>query len=235
MFAECVHNIMNNYGLVTSLFIGGLVGSFTHCAGMCAPFVLAQTESGPVLQRPLKSLLLLYHLGRTTSYVGLGILTYSILNLAYLFSYEKSLITAPLLMTGGVLFLVSAFPVLSSVFPWAAKIRLPAGFISLNTKAAALFHRQDFLARYMLGVLLGFMPCGLVIAALMASATAQSLPQAIMAMVAFSIGTMPALMAIGICGKGLKQKFPKFSKRFSQAAMVVSSFWLFALAGMMIF
>lgn len=235
MFAECTHILMTNYGLITSLFLAGLVGSFTHCAGMCTPFVLAQSENGPLLQKPLNSLLLPYHLGRMTTYVGMGAVMHSIVNMAYLFSHEKALITAPLLMLAGVMFLVTVFPSWSSVFPWISKIRFPVALSFMSAKASRLFYRQDFLARYILGILLGFMPCGLVIAALMASATAHSLPQAVMAMTAFSIGTMPALMAIGLCGKGLKQKFPQFAKRFSQTAMVISSLWLFALAGMMIF
>lgn len=235
MFAECVNFLTAEHGLVASLFLGGLVGSFTHCAGMCAPFVLAQTQDGPFLSKPATSLLLPYHLGRMTTYVALGVLVYGVVNLAYLFSGARALITAPLLMISGVLFLVSAFPRLAPLFPWAGRLPFTALFDFINTKATGLFRGTGALSRYGLGVLLGFIPCGLVLAALMASATAHSLPQAALAMAAFAVGTMPSLVMIGLCGKGLKQKFPVLYQRFTTAAMVMSSLWLFTLAGMLIF
>lgn len=235
MFAECVHQLTASHGLVISLFLGGLVGSFTHCLGMCAPFVLAQTDHGPVLQKPAASLLLPYHLGRMTTYVALGAVTHSIVNLAYLFSPARAYITAPLLALAGVMFLISAFPSWRAVFPWAGRMSFFTYFSFICTNAGKLFRRPGSADRYLLGVLLGFMPCGLVMAALMASATASTLPQALIAMAAFSIATMPALMAVGLFGKSLSRQFPNFSQRFSQAAMVISSLWLFALAGMLIF
>lgn len=234
LFAECVHNLTTSHGLTISLFLGGLVGSFTHCAGMCAPFVLAQTGNGPALERPVASLLLPYHLGRMTTYVSLGVVMHSAVNLAYLFSGTRALITAPLLMLAGTLFLVSAFPSWSAVFPWAGKFSLPVDFGQMGSKLG-LFEKTGAGSRYLLGVLLGFMPCGLVVAALMGAATAQTSLQAAGAMAAFSVGTMPALMMIGFFGKSLKHRFPHLFQRFSQTAMVISSLWLFALAGMLIF
>jgi hypothetical protein len=235
VFFECVHSFTAQYGLIASLFLGGLVGSLTHCAMMCSPFVLAQSEAGPVLERPARSLLLPYHLGRMTTYIGLGVLFHSVVNLAYLFSGARVLISAPLLMLAGVLFLISVFPSLSSLFPWAKPLSLPSGFLAIGGRTSALMRSTSPLPRYGLGILLGFMPCGLVVAALMAAATAPSAAQAALAMAAFSIGTMPALMAIGVCGKSLKQRFPKQFRQLSQTAMVVSSLWLFALAGSLIF
>ncbi len=235
VFPECVHNVMFQHGLAVSLLLGGLVGSVTHCAGMCSPFVLAQVEDGPLLQKPSGSLLIPYHLGRMTTYVALGALFHSVINIAYLFSAAKVFITAPLLMIAGVLFLVSAFPPLSTLFPWTARIGIPVNLRLIDRMASPLFRQKGFLSRYMLGVLLGFMPCGLVLAALMASSTAPSLAQAVAAMAAFSIGTIPSLMAIGFFGRSFKHKFPTLSRRVSQTAMLVSSIWLFVLAGNMLF
>ena len=235
MFAECAHALTTHYGLTASLFIAGLVGSVTHCAGMCAPFVLAQTGNDVELRRTTSSLLLPYHLGRMTTYIGLGVLVHSIVNLAYLFSDVKTLITVPLLLLAGIVFLVSAFPALASLFPWATKMKLPNFFAMIANKGSRLIRTQGTGSRYLLGIMLGFMPCGLVIAALMAAATAPSTLQAATAVAAFAIGTMPSLMAISLCGAGLKQKFPSLSQRISRFAMVVSSLWLFTLAGSLIF
>lgn len=234
MFAECTHALTTHYGLVTSLFMAGLVGSITHCTGMCGPFVLAQTQAGPTLQRPITSLLLPYHLGRMTTYICLGIFVHSIVNLAYLFSNARALVTAPLLMLASVIFLVSAFPSLARIFPWAASVKFPNTFLHLVNRAYGLIRKQDVGSQYLLGLLLGFLPCGLVIAALMASATAPSILHAALAIMAFTVGTMPSLMAIGFFGKGLKRRFPGFSHYFSKVAMTISSLWLLVLAGSLI-
>lgn len=214
--------------------MAGLVGSVTHCTGMCSPFVLAQTQAGPALQKPVARLLLPYHLGRMTTYTGLGILVHSVVNLAYLVSTARTLVTVPLLMLASIIFLVSAFPVLVKIFPWAAAIRLPDTFPRLARKAYGLMQKQDPWSRYILGLVLGFLPCGLVIAALMAASTAPTIFGAALAIMAFAIGTMPSLIAVGLCGTGLKQKFPAFSYYFSKVAMTVSSLWLLVLAGSLI-
>lgn len=235
MFAQCVHDFATSYGLGISLFVGGLVGSATHCAGMCSPFVLAQTPNGPYLVKASKNLLLPYHMGRLTTYIFLGALAHSLINLAYLFSGMKGFISAPLLALAGIIFLVSAFPQWSSVFPWVSRFKFPASFNALSSKATNLMRSQSLLSRYLLGVLLGFMPCGLVVAALLAVASASSLTQAMLGMTAFALGTMPLLIVIGVVGSTLHKKFPKFFSLFSRGAMVFSGLWLFALAGFLIF
>jgi sulfite exporter TauE/SafE len=95
--------------------------------------------------------------------------------------------------------------------------------------------KHNFLSRYILGLLLGFMPCGLVVGALIASATAPSLTAALIAMGSFAIGTIPALILVAIGSSSLKYKFPQFSLHFSKIAKVASALWLFALAGTLVF
>src|SRR5262249_45358281 len=68
-------------GIIGALALAGLVGGFTHCTGMCGPFVLAQLgrqlEAVPErrmseFHRLTGALLLPYHLGRATTYVAIG-------------------------------------------------------------------------------------------------------------------------------------------------------------------
>lgn len=237
-FVQCIHDFSSQYGLITSLFLAGLVGGFTHCMGMCAPFVLAQ--GGPSkhnyrgnLARLSGALLIPYHLGRMTTYVFLALLFYSVLNLAFLFSDMRVIITAPVLMMAGVLFLISVFPALSRMFPWAARVRMHAPIQLISRYSAYFLNNPGFVMRYLLGVVLGFMPCAMVLAAIMASSTAPGLMQAGAAMAAFSIGTMPALFLVGIGGKAIKMKFPKAEERLRTFAMAISAVWLFVLAGWM--
>lgn len=232
---QCIHDIALSHGLLISLFLGGLVGGFTHCAGMCSPFVLAQVGDDVELRKPRSFLLLPYHLGRMTTYVALAALVSAVVNLAFIFSGAKAFIATPLLMLAGVIFLVSAFQRLSLIFPWAGNIRISAPLRFISKLPSALMHNPNTIKRYGLGVLLGFMPCGLVVSALLASATAPNVFQASLAMGAFTLGTMPALIVVALGGGALKTKFPRASMRLSQGAMVISSLWLFALAGSMMF
>lgn len=234
-FAQCLHDFGLSYGLVFSLFLAGLVGGFTHCAGMCSPFVLAQVSGGPSVSKSRSPLLLPYHFGRMTTYVALGILVHSIINVAFVFSNMKALIAAPILMLAGVIFIVSAFPKALSVFPWAASIRVQAPYGLIEKFSSRLMKGAGVLKRYGLGVLLGFMPCGLVVSALLAASTASSAGQAALAMASFAVGTVPALVLIGFGGRALTARYPNMAARFSKGAMVVSGLWLFALAGMMVF
>lgn len=231
---QCIHDAVVSHGLMISLFLAGIVGGFTHCAGMCSPFVLAQVNNQPHVQKLSSSLLLPYHLGRMTTYVTLAVLVNSIINLTFVFSDLKTLITAPMLILAGIIFLVSAFPRLSVLFPWAASIQIAAPYKFIARSSSKLMNNSNILKRYLLGILLGFMPCGLVVSALLASATAPSTLQAALAMGAFTIGTMPALIIVAFGGQIFKQKYPNASAYAMKGAMVISGMWLFALAGQML-
>ncbi len=232
--AQCIQDFGTSYGLPASLFLGGLFGGFTHCAGMCSPFILAQTTQESALTRLDTKLLLPYHLGRMTTYIALAIMLNSVINMAFLFSDMKVLISAPLLMLAGILFLMTAFPSTVALFPWATRLQITPAYGFINRHAEKLMNNPSSLGRYGLGVLLGFMPCGLVLSALMASATANTALSAAGAMAAFTIGTIPALLLITLGGQALKQKYPRAIKRVSQGAMVISGLWLFTLAGIML-
>lgn len=227
----CFHQISFTYGLLGSLFLAGLVGSVSHCTLMCGPFVLSQTGQFSRLQ---DAMLLPYHLGRMTTYVFLAVLVYSVFHLVFLYSPLKSLIAAPMLFLAGIVFLVSAFPKMKALFPWVGTVRFYKMSGLLQKASSKLSSKHGLWSRYGLGVLLGFMPCGLVVAALMAASTAASVWQAMAAMAAFSVGTVPALVLVAMGGGRLKDRYPDFSVRFSQLAKVISAVWLFALAGSLV-
>ena len=234
IIAQCVHDFSTSYGLPLSLFLAGLVGGFTHCAGMCAPFVLAQTTHGQGFQKLSTRLLLPYHLGRMTTYIGLALIVNALINMAFLFSDMKVLISAPLLMLAGTIFIITAFPSAAALFPWAARLQIAPSFRFITSAAANFMSDPTPYKRFGLGILLGFMPCGLVLSALLAAATASTPLAAAFAMSAFALGTVPALMMVTIGGQAIKKAYPRATKRISQGAMVISGLWLFTLAGVML-
>jgi len=227
MFLECFHDFTLRHGLALSLFLAGLVGSATHCAPMCGPFVLAQTGD---VKKLSGALLLPYHLGRMTTYVALAVLFNTVLNLAFLFLPVKNFVVVPLLVLAGIVFLVNAFPVLGHIFPWAFRLRSSFSLGFMPRIVRKLTRAQSLLGRYALGVALGFVPCGLVLSAVMAASSAPTPLMAGLAMASFAVGTIPALLLVALGGRFVLLKYPEAMGRMRQGALALSGAWLFVLA-----
>lgn len=88
--------------------------------------------------------------------------------------------------------------------------------------------------RFMLGMVLGLLPCGMVMAALMAASTAPDVRTAVFAIMAFGAGTMPSLVAVAIAGKEVSLRFPERMKTIRRGLMLWSGLWLLIMAGLMV-
>lgn len=235
---QCFHAVSSVPATLSGFLAMGLFGGFTHCTAMCGPFVLAQVADGGTpgaLARLSRFSLLPYHLGRATTYVALAFIFAAFLNLAFLFLPVRLYVVVPLLLLAAVIFLVSAFPRMSGVFPWAVRLRLPFPFHAFSKTIGSLMAERGFIKRYVLGILLGFMPCGMLLAALMAAASLDTPWKAGAAMLAFTAGTMPALTAVAAGGHALRALYPQAFARTRQVFLVLSALWLCALAGLSIF
>ncbi len=232
MIFDCFHDLTVRHGLVVSLFLAGLLGGVTHCALMCGPFVLAQTKD---ITKLSGLLLVPYHLGRMTTYILMAVAFHGMLNLAYLFLPVRAFVVVPLLLLAGVIFLGHAFPVFWRVFPWASGLYVGLPYRFLEPVAGRLMPYSGVAGRYILGVLLGFVPCGLVVSAVMATSSASDIGGAALSMGAFAWGTIPALVVVALGGRSLLCRFPRAMGRIRQGALVMSGLWLFALAGFFVF
>lgn len=233
---HCQTLFAQHHGMFLTLFIAGLVGGFTHCAGMCGPFVMAQMrqlpqqQDAPVMRRLTGAALLPYHLGRMTTYCALG-------TLAALMA--RQIIGMPaqrgaafvFLAVAGLLFIVNAFPRMKQKLHSCCQPALsPTG--KLLAKLASPLLKQAGMANgYALGVLLGLMPCGLVFAALMAVSTLGRPLEAGLAMAFFTSGTMLALWLVGLGGQFAFRLWPRAMQGVTRMAMMVSGITLLVLAG----
>lgn len=199
--------------LLASLFVAGLVGSIGHCVGMCGPLVLGQTvarlEATPAagmreLDRLAGAALVPYHLGRMTTYAGLGAAAAAVAG-GVADGAGLRWLSAALLATAALLFLGYALQRLGAVSPWFASSRRSHGGESgwartVGRYARPLFRRPFGLSGYALGLALGFLPCGLLYGALAAAASSGSALSGAMGMAMFALGTMPALVGVGFAG-----------------------------------
>lgn len=227
----CLEGIHPTNGLMVSMFLAGIVSGFTHCMAMCGPFVISQTKN---IEKISDAALLPYHLGRLTTYVVLAALLYSVLNIVFLFAPVRSLIIAPILMVAGLIFLINAFPKLMKFFIWAdvVKIALPYRYVSKIFQKLSV--QPNGFKKYAMGVILGFMPCGMVTSALMASATAPHIFDAALSMAAFGLGTVPALVVTAATGQALKVRYPHMMPMVTRGMMIWSGAWLFIMAGLIL-
>lgn len=214
----------------------GFFGGFTHCAGMCGPFVVSQVSmrlQNIELEKfskfeKLKGLAILpYHFGRITTYSIIGffcsLLGSNLKNIA-----EFRIISAILLMIAALVFL----QILTG-------IKLPkfvnfARFFPTESKFITnLFRNPRGIRGYLLGIILGFLPCGMLYGAFALAITMANPIYAAFGMLCFGIATVPALFLTGSSGF-LLIKHSRF-KFVVKVVLAINSLSLFALAIKLIF
>jgi sulfite exporter TauE/SafE len=183
-----------------SAFLFGLLGSF-HCVGMCGPIVLAV---------PGKSIFskLLYNIGRTITYALMGLVIGIIGEGFSLAGYQQTLSV-----------IVGAAMLLIVIFTKYKHFDLPlSGAISKlwifsKNRLTPLFKSESALAPFLIGLINGLLPCGLVYAAIFAAVAMGGMLESSLYMVLFGLGTAPLLIALSIFGNfltpALRNKFNK--------------------------
>jgi sulfite exporter TauE/SafE len=226
--------VATNGGLIGALFLAGLVGGFSHCAGMCGPFVFAQVgarlESMPAcamgeLRRLTGALLLPYHLGRTVTYAGIGgaaaFITASVSALSVL-----RWLSAVLLVAAALFFLVQGLQGLGLVRKIASSGGQGWWARAVGRMAARFAMNPSGLRGLGLGLVLGLLPCGLLYGAVAAAAASADPFAGAVGMAAFSAGTVPSLFAVAYLGQlGVR--------RWRQAAAYVIPLIMFLNAGLL--
>ena len=199
----------------------GLAGA-PHCIGMCGGIVAALGSSGPRW-----SLILGYNLGRILSYALVGLLA------GLLGSFAADyLALGPILRTAAALMLILMGLYLSNI--WRVLTVLESAGRRLWRHIQPLIVRispaRSFAHALPLGMLWGWLPCGLVYSALATALTMGSLWGGGLAMLAFGLGTLPAMLASGWFAGQLHRLASKPALRLSLAMLLVGlglwSLWL---------
>ncbi|GGB47185.1 hypothetical protein GCM10011505_30390 [Tistrella bauzanensis] len=84
------------------------------------------------------------------------------------------------------------------------------------------------------GLVLGFLPCGLVYAALAAALAAGRPLAGALAMVAFGLGTIPALGVVGVGGQALLRRHPALARKLAPALLGLAALPLIAGAATLV-
>jgi sulfite exporter TauE/SafE len=212
-----------------AMFMAGLAGGFGHCIGMCGPVVTALSlgDARPGIMHHL-----LYNLGRVATYTMLGAIvgtTGSFLSLAASLDPVQPWIMAIAGLFIIVMGLASAdwLPFgkfLVSCSPGMPLVRKAMGLLSGPRPTGSWFP---------MGVLLGFLPCGLTYTALLTAARAamespdhlDGLLRGGLSMLLFGLGTTPALLLVGKTAGYIGEKARRRFYRIASLIMIGTGAW----------
>ena len=215
-----IDQIFNSTYLVALLM--GIFSSM-HCIGMCGSIIGTLTLSLKPEIREKKSKLypyvLTYNLGRITSYTIAGILIGAI----------EFILTRPLgeghghrvLQILSALIMAGAGFYIAGWFPQFAYIEKSGSWIwkKLEPLGRKLIPVQTLTHGYLFGMVWGWIPCGLVYSTLALAATTGDVVKSTLTMLFFGLGTLPAVMGLGIMTSSLA-RLAKM-ERFRQAVGVM--------------
>jgi sulfite exporter TauE/SafE len=185
-----------------SAFIVGLLGG-VHCVGMCGGIVGALSLGLPT-QRNLP-ILLAYNLGRIGSYTFAGALMGA---LGFYFSGLLPVQTAQrVLLSFAGLFLILMGLYLAGWWNGLSRLESAGGVLwrRLEPLGRGLLPVRSARHGFLLGLLWGWLPCGLVYSALVWTVSAGGAVEGAMLMLAFGLGTLPNLLLMGFAAAQLNR------------------------------
>ncbi len=242
-------------GLIAGLFLAGIAGSPLHCGPMCGGFVLGQVAdrlaampAGGMCERHRigAAALLPYHAGRVLTYALLGAVAgvggAALAEVPYLMAVLMMLaaglflmmawrrgrgVFGPIPRAGGALTVVRRVPIGGGLPPTPA---LPLKGGGRRAGWMPLSFPWGTPRGVTLGLLLGFLPCGFVYGGLAAAAASHDPLTGALGMAAFGVGTMPALIAVGIAGHAAGRKWQAVIASVAPFVLVVNAALLVLLA-----
>jgi len=189
----------------------GFLGSF-HCIGMCGPIAL----SIPVKRdSPFSAFLgsLIYNSGRIVTYGVLGFL-FGMLGRGFVVAGWQSFLSVGL----GVIILLSLF------LPRFSILKIQTGFLfrlfeKVKIRMGKLFGVYTNRSLFIIGLLNGLLPCGLVYLGIAGSIATGDILKGSLFMMGFGLGTFPAMMLISVARdlisirfrQGIRKAVPVFA------------------------
>ena len=204
----------------------GVLGGFGHCLGMCGPIV---TSCSLIIKNKSMVPHLLYNLGRISTYAFLGGIvgmTGSLIGI----TGNTQVFQKVVMVLAGVLIMIMGMS-LAGWFPFIVYTENHGNFFSsLSEKAKTIISGDVKVSSFFpAGILLGFIPCGLVYTALLAAARAgmdaenhfYGFLSGTVLMWLFGIGTMPSMLLLGKIANSISSKIRGHLYRLSAMIMIV--------------
>lgn len=210
--------------MLYSALILGLISSL-HCVGMCGPIAMMlpvdrNNEAKRVTQ------IITYHLGRLTAYASIGLI-FGLLGRGFFLAglQQKMSIIIGVIMIVVVLIPEKKFASYNFSKPIYKIIS------KVKTNLGSQFKNKSYKSLFTIGLLNGFLPCGMVYVALFGAIAMQSASYGVLYMLLFGLGTMPLMTIVVYINSLLKLPFRnKIQKAIPYVAVVIGV--LFILRGL---
>jgi len=187
-------------------FTTGLLGGLGHCLGMCGPVVgsyaISSSHSIPSSHRLLSHIL--YNTGRISTYSAVGSMM-GLLGSVAGETLRSSGIQRGVVLMAGILMVIMGLGISGVIGrpSWLERMGNPI------IRIVRAFIVETSIFRYfILGAILGLMPCGLSYSMFVASAGTGSPLRGLLLCLSFGLGTVPALFFLGysasLVGAGLR-------------------------------
>ena len=205
----------------TTAFIIGLLGG-AHCIGMCGGIMNALSFAIPEQQRTIRQvtpILLLYNLGRIFSYTLAG----AIVGLLGGYLQQTGSQIGPALRIIAGLMLIAMGLYLAGWWRGLTYLEKLGGYLwkYLQPVGNRLMPVTKSSQALILGLIWGWLPCGLVYSTLTWSATSANWQQSALVMFSFGLGTLPVMLLTGAFAHQVKVWIQKASVRNIAALLVI--------------
>ena len=208
-----------------ALFLIGLLGG-THCIGMCGGIVSALSIGGPsrfVLH-------LAYNSGRIASYAVAGAIAGALGGLSLTLSDQLPVrialyVLANLMLVALGLYLIGITQTLAFTERFGKRL-----WVHLQPLGKRYLPARTVAQAFPLGLLWGWLPCGLVYSALATALTSGSALHGAGTMLAFGAGTLPNLLLAGLFAVRLRAYAARPAVRWL-AGLLVLGFGVWGLVG----
>ncbi|WP_348810945.1 sulfite exporter TauE/SafE family protein [Flavobacterium maritimum] len=170
-------------------FIFGLISSL-HCIGMCGPIalMLPVDRNNPVKKT---TQIITYHLGRLFAYGTIGLI-FGLIGKGFFLAGMQQKLSIFIGISIIVVILIperifARYNFSKPVFKVISKIK---------TKLGSQFKNRSYKSLFTIGLLNGFLPCGMVYVALFGAIAMQSAGFGVLYMVLFGLGTVPLMSSV---------------------------------------
>jgi sulfite exporter TauE/SafE len=192
--------------MLYTAFLFGLISSF-HCIGMCGPIAMMLPVDR---NNPTKKVtqIITYHLGRLSAYGSIGLL-FGLLGRGFFLAGIQQQLS---IFIGVAMILIILIPekvfanynFSKPIFRVISKIKQTLG---------SHFKNKSYKSLFIIGLLNGFLPCGMVYVALFGAIAMQSASLGVLYMVLFGLGTVPMMSSVVYINSyltvGLRNKIQK--------------------------
>lgn len=226
--------IQDTFSLFLTYLLTGLTIGFGHCIGMCGPLVISFSLSRK--QGPLFLPHLLYHCGRTMTYMAMGAIMGATGSFAIVAANIALLQKAAMFIAGGIVIAMGL-----AMGEWIPRAKIFNVNYAPTGTFARIFKKMSnarSISMYLpMGLVLGLLPCGPVYTTLLGAARAgmeapniyHGMLVGMALMLAFGLGTIPALFLVAkLADMGWLKYRDKVYKAGALLMIAVGIYFLFS-------